>query len=87
MDPNWNDYRTSDDVRLQDLEDEAEFSREVENWHNFVHNNPAYPEIMNPTTNIWTWRFWALHHRIDHEFIAMMGRNGIGYDNIDHSTV
>ena len=80
----------------QIINDPREFSREIENWHNFVHRNPAYPELPNAETNIWTWRFWALHERIDQEFKTFLMRYRPGepdvevtYEGLDamHATV
>ena len=75
MQPNYENWRTVDGQPLNSINDPLKFSQEVENWHNFVHMNPLYPELPNATTNIWTFRFWALHHRIDEEFKACLQRS------------
>ena len=74
MQPSYDTWRAGDGRPLNELSDPEEFSREIENWHNFVHMNPIYPELPNPATNIWTWRFWGLHHRIDEAFQDFLNR-------------
>ncbi len=48
--------------------DPVDFSDRIERWHNGVHNSDM--TLMNPATNIWRPRFWALHNFIDKKFTA-----------------
>jgi len=83
MQPAYETWRTAGGRLLDQIEDPQAFSREVEFWHSAVHSNPLYPEIMDPSTNIWTWRFWALHHRIDEEFKSFLRRLRPGEPDVE----
>lgn len=72
---------------IDDIKDAEEFSEAIQFWHNGVHNNPNYSEIMNPRTNIYTVRFWGLHVFIDEKFTDWLKRNNTTFDQIDHDRV
>jgi len=52
---------------IEGVGDPARFSRQVEDWHNSVHNSDM--RLMNPATKIFRPRFWGLHGFIDRNFV------------------
>jgi hypothetical protein len=56
----------------QSLEDLAEYSSQIENWHNLAHgvisDATNTPEMMDPQRNIFLGMFWRLHGFINQRF-------------------
>jgi len=64
--------------------DPVQFSSEIEDWHNGVHNSDM--SLMNPATNIKKPRFWALHNFIDQKFMSWQSSHR-KLTSKEHSTV
>jgi len=83
----WTTSNPAYDASIDNITDGEDFSLAVEMWHNRVHNNSAYSEIMNPRTNIYTYRFWGLHMFIDKKFTDWLSKNNLKFEDVDHYKV
>jgi len=83
----WTTQVPAYDTSIDAITVAEDFSLAIEMWHNRVHNNTDYSELMNPRTNIYTYRFWGLHMLIDKKFTEWLNTNNINFEDVDHNRV
>ncbi|MBA3749962.1 MAG: hypothetical protein H0X03_03555 [Nitrosopumilus sp.] len=84
-DADWDDYMGSFGPSST-LDELAEYSFQLENWHNNSHmviGNATGTDLMNPATNIFLREFWNLHFFINQRFENEMK----SYAEANHPTI
>lgn len=83
----WTTQIPAYDTSIDSITSAEDFSLAIEMWHNRVHNNSDYAELMDPRTNIYTYRFWGLHMLIDKKFTEWLSNNNTQFEDVDHNRV
>ncbi len=76
-------------LRIDGANDAAQFSSEIEGWHNLVHRNTKKygGAFADPKKNIYLLRFWQFHKFIDEKFQGWLQAHQESYTDVDHSAV
>jgi len=70
-------YNVTAETSAGDVDSLADFSFEIEMWHNDAHmaiGMATETPMMDPEENIWYLPFWRLHYFIDARFIQQLRR-------------
>ena len=68
-------YNLLINVAAGNLDSLANFSTDIENWHNEAHmavETATGEDMMNPVTNVLLRNFWRLHYFIDERFLEAL---------------
>ena len=63
------------------------FSKDIQDWHNDVHNNHDNPDFGNARKNIYLNDFWKLHLFLNNRFSRWLRFNNITYRGVNHQIV
>jgi hypothetical protein len=76
-------------AKINSAPNSAQFSSEIEGWHNLVHRNVQKygVDFANPKKNIYMLRFWQFHNVINDKFQGWLSAHGQNYESVDHTAV
>lgn len=75
------------DRSIDELGSARAFSREIQRWHNSVHESHHHPDFIDARKNIYLDDFWKLHLFLNNRFTRWLRRNNVSYQNVNRRVV